>query len=147
MAGVGGGFGRRAETDFVEQAVTVAQALPGKTVKLLWSREEDMRHDYYRPASIVSMKAGLDKRGRLLALYTRIACPSILKGPLPSMLKDGIDFTAVSSFNDMPYAVTHQRVAYAMRNGPVPVCIGILSPDNGSLRARVRPLWTGKRPW
>jgi isoquinoline 1-oxidoreductase beta subunit len=71
---------------------------------------------------MVRMKAGLDKEGRLVALHTKIACPSILKVLLPKMLKnDGIDFTAVRSFSDIPYGVANQRVEYAMRNGHVPV--------------------------
>jgi isoquinoline 1-oxidoreductase beta subunit len=120
---LGGGFGRRgASQDFVRQGVTIAKAMPGTPVKMMWSREEDMQHDFYRPASIVQMKAGLDANGNLVAMHTRIACPSILKVLLPEMLKgDGIDFAAVRSFNDMPYTVPNQQVDYAMRNGHVPV--------------------------
>ena len=120
---LGGGFGRRGgPQDFVRQGVRIAMAMPGVPVKLMWSREEDMQHGHYRPASIVRMKAGLDARGNLVALHTRIACPSILKVLLPEMLKqDGIDFTAVRTLSDMPYAVPNQQVDYAMRNGHVPV--------------------------
>ena len=120
---LGGGFGRRgAPQDFVRQGVAIAKALPGVPVKLMWSREEDMQHDYYRPASIVQMKAGLDAQGNLIAMHTKIACPSILKVLLPQLLnKEGIDFTAVRTFSDMPYTVPNQQVDYAMRNGHVPV--------------------------
>ncbi len=120
---LGGGFGRRGgPQDFVRQGVTIAMALPGKPVKLMWSREEDMQHGFYRPASIVQMKAGLDASGNLIAMHTRIACPSILKVLLPAMInKEGIDFTAVRTFSDMPYTVPNQQVDYAMRNGHVPV--------------------------
>ena len=120
---LGGGFGRRgAPQDFVRQGVLIAKALPGVPVKLMWSREEDMQHGFYRPASIVRMKAGLDAQGRLVALHTKIACPSILNVLMPRALGgDGIDFTAVRFFGDMPYTVTHQRVEYAQRNGHVPV--------------------------
>ncbi len=120
---LGGGFGRRGgPQDFVRQGVAIAKALPGVPVKLMWSREEDMQHDFYRPASIVRMKAGVDAQGKLIAMHTRIACPSILKVLMPKMLgKDGIDFSAVRSFSDMPYTVAHQQVDYAMRNGHVPV--------------------------
>ena len=120
---LGGGFGRRGgPQDFVRQGVSIARAMPGVPVKMMWSREEDMQHGFYRPASIVRMKAGLDEQGRIVAMHTRIACPSILKTLLPQMLgKDGIDFTAVRLFNDLPYAVPHQQVDYAMRNGHVPV--------------------------
>lgn len=120
---LGGGFGRRgAPQDFVRQGVLIAKALPGVPVKLMWSREEDMQHGFYRPASIVRMKAGLDAKGNLVALHTKIACPSILEVLLPRLLgSDGIDFTAVRFFADLCYAVPNQLVEYARRNGHVPV--------------------------
>jgi isoquinoline 1-oxidoreductase beta subunit len=68
------------------------------------------------------MKAGLDAQGKLVAMHTKIACPSILKVLDPARpIKDGIDFTAVRTFSDMPYDVANQQVDYAMRNGHVPV--------------------------
>jgi len=120
---LGGGFGRRGATqDYVTQGVVIAQAMAGTPVKLMWSREEDMQHGFYRPASRVRMKAGLDAQGRLVAMHSRIACPSILKVVMPAMLgKDGSDFTAVRTFNDMPYTIPNQRVDYAPRSGPVRV--------------------------
>jgi isoquinoline 1-oxidoreductase beta subunit len=120
---LGGGFGRRGgQQDFVGQGVAIAKAMPGIPVKLMWSREEDMQHGFYRPASIVRMKAGLDAQGRVVAMHTTIACPSILKVLMPGSLNaEGIDFTAVRSFSDMPYTVANQQVDYAMRNGHVPV--------------------------
>lgn len=120
---LGGGFGRRGgPQDFVVQGVKIAMAMAGTPVKLMWSREEDMQHGFYRPASIARMKAELDAAGNLIAMQTRIACPSILKVLMPQALgADGIDFTAVRTFSDMPYAVPNQQVDYAMRNGHVPV--------------------------
>ena len=120
---LGGGFGRRGgPQDFVSQGVAIARAMPGVPVKMMWSREEDVQHDFYRPASMVRMKAGLDADGKVIALRTRIACPSILKVLAPAMpMTDGIDFTAVRTFSDMPYTVPNQQVDYAMRNGHVPV--------------------------
>ena len=120
---LGGGFGRRGgPQDFVTQGVTIAKAMPGVPIKMMWSREEDMQHGYYRPASMVRMKAALDSEGKLIALHTRIACPSIFKVLLPEVpMKNGIDGTAVRSFNDMPYTVANQQVDYAMKNGHVPV--------------------------
>ena len=120
---LGGGFGRRGgPQDFVRQGVAIARAMPGVPVKMMWSREEDMQHGFYRPASIVRMKAGLDAQGRLVALHTKIACPSIVKVLMPgATLKDGIDFSAVRAFGDLPYAVPNQQVDYALRNGHVPV--------------------------
>ena len=120
---LGGGFGRRGgPQDFVRQGVMIAKAMPGTPVKMMWSRAEDMQHGFYRPASVVRMKAGVDAAGNLVALQTRIACPSILKVLMPDALnKEGIDFSAVRTFSDMPYTVPHQQVDYAMRNGHVPV--------------------------
>lgn len=120
---LGGGFGRRGgPQDFVTQGVAIAKAMRGVPLKLMWSREEDMQHGFYRPASVVRMKAGLDAQGNVTAMHTRIACPSILKVLMPQALnKEGIDFTAVRTLNDMPYAVPNQQVDYAMRNGHVPV--------------------------
>jgi isoquinoline 1-oxidoreductase beta subunit len=120
---LGGGFGRRGgPQDFVRQGVAIAKAMPGVPVKMMWSREEDMQHGFYRPASIVQMKAGLDVQGRLIALHTKIACPSIVRTLAPqATIPGGIDSSAVRAFSDMPYAVPHQQVDYAMRNGHVPV--------------------------
>jgi len=119
---LGGGFGRRGGSqDFVRQGVTIARAMPGVPVKLMWSREEDMQHGYYRPTSLVRMKAALDANGKLLALHSRIACPSILAVLMPAALKDGVDFSAVRSFSDLPYQIPNQQVDYALRNGHVPV--------------------------
>jgi len=132
---LGGGFGRRGgPQDFVRQGVTIAMAMPGTPVKMMWSREEDMRHGFYRPASLVKMRAGLDAQGKIVAFEAKIACPSILSVLVPgtmrdrilSVLKPGaarnrIDFTAVRTLSDMPYEIPNQRIDYAMRNGHVPV--------------------------
>ncbi len=120
---LGGGFGRRGgPQDFVRQGVAIAKAMAGVPVKMMWSREEDMQHGFYRPASIVQMKAGLDAQGRLIALHTKIACPSIVRTLSPqATIQGGIDNSSVRAFNDMPYTVPHQQVDYAMRNGHVPV--------------------------
>ena len=119
---LGGGFGRRgAPQDYVRQSVAIAKQFRGKPVKLIWSREEDMQHGFYRPASLVRMKAGLDAQGSVVAMYTTVACPSILALLRPEAIDKGIDTTAVRTFNDSPYTIANQQVDYAMRNGHVPV--------------------------
>ena len=119
---LGGGFGRRGgPQDFVKQGVLIAKAMPGTPVKMMWSREEDMQHGYYRPASLVRMRAGLDAQGRPVAFEAKIACPSILAVLRPEAIQKGIDFSAVRTLNDMPYDIPNQQVYYAMRNGHVPV--------------------------
>ncbi|MBX3716261.1 MAG: xanthine dehydrogenase family protein molybdopterin-binding subunit [Burkholderiales bacterium] len=119
---LGGGFGRRgAPQDFVRQGVAIAKAVPGKPVKMMWSREEDIQHGFYRPASLVRLRGGLDAQGRIVAFEAKIACPSILALVRPEAIQKGIDFSAVRTLNDMPYDIANQQVDYAMRNGHVPV--------------------------
>jgi isoquinoline 1-oxidoreductase beta subunit len=95
--------------------------MPGTPVKMMWSREEDMQHGFYRPASLVKMRAGLDAQAKVVAFEAKIACPSILSVLMPGAARNGIDFTAVRTLSDMPYAIPNQRIDYAMRNGHVPV--------------------------
>ena len=119
---LGGGFGRRgAPQDYVTQSVIIAKQFPGKPVKLVWSREEDIQHGFYRPASLVKMRAALDAQGNMVAMHTKIACPSILALLRPEGIEKGIDSTAVRTFSDSPYTTPNQLVEYAMRNGHVPV--------------------------
>ena len=118
---LGGGFGRRGVQDYVKQSVLIAKQFNGKPVKLTWSREEDMQHGYYRPASLVRLKAGVDASGKLVAMHSRVACPSILALLRPEGIRDGIDFTAVRSFSDSPYTVANDQCDYLMRNPHVPV--------------------------
>jgi isoquinoline 1-oxidoreductase subunit beta len=117
---LGGGFGRRATSqDFVVQAVHIAKAV-GRPVKLMWSREEDMRHDFYRPASMARLQAAVDREGRLTGMTVRISAPSILAS-LRMKAADGYDPVALQGFADSFYAVPHFRGEYAMRTLHVPV--------------------------
>lgn len=119
---LGGGFGRRGATqDYVRQGVKIAMAMPGTPVKLMWSREEDMQHGFYRPASLVKLRGGLDAQGNVVAFEAKVACPSILDVVMPGARKGGVDFTAVRTLSDMPYGIANQYVGYALRNGHVPV--------------------------
>jgi isoquinoline 1-oxidoreductase beta subunit len=119
---LGGGFGRRgAPQDYVTQGVQIARQFKGRPVKLIWSREEDMQHGFYRPASMVRMRAGLDAQGKVVAMHTTVACPSILALLRPEAIKDGIDFSAVRTLSDATYQIPNQLVEYAQRNPHVPV--------------------------
>ena len=116
----GGGFGRREEFDVFIQAARASQAAR-RPVKLIWSREEDIQHDFYRPAAAASLSAVLSPDGRIEALQARLACSSIYIRNFPERVKDGVDPKSVEGVVDLPYALAHFDVYYAMRNTAVPV--------------------------
>ena len=121
---LGSGFGRRAEMDFVTQAVTVAKVLDGRGVKLLWSREEDIQHDAYRPAVLSRFRGGLDGSGQPVALWNRIVGPSVTQSymdRLPWLTIDMPDKTNVEGAVNMPYGLPNRRVEHVLSKTPVPV--------------------------
>jgi isoquinoline 1-oxidoreductase beta subunit len=126
---LGGGFGRRGGTqDFMRQGVAVAKAFPGVPVKLLWSREEDQGHDFYRPISQCKLSAGLDASGNLQALHIRVSGQSINAYLAPHNIKDGKDrrqlqglWKTLEGDAQIGYTVPNLRTEYAMRNSHVPV--------------------------
>jgi isoquinoline 1-oxidoreductase beta subunit len=118
---LGGGFGRRgAFQDYVRQAVQIA-AQVGRPVQLQWSREEDMRHGFYRPVSMVRFQGGLDAGGMPVAWKARVAGHSILASVRPGAVQDGLDPIALQGMDRIPYAIPHQLMTFAMRNSHVPV--------------------------
>ena len=118
---LGGGFGRRgAVQDFVNQAVTISKAV-GKPVKLLWSREEDMRHDFYRPVSMAKFTAGLDASGMPVAWQNRITGQSILALLRPQAMENGLDKAFLEGLAEPAYEFPNYFLDYAMRNTAVPV--------------------------
>jgi isoquinoline 1-oxidoreductase beta subunit len=118
---LGGGFGRRgAFQDFVEQAVQISKTI-GKPVKLIWSREEDMRHDFYRPASKARLTAAINPEGRMIGLKVRVSGHSILASARPKAMQGKYDPIALQGFDEQPYAVPNYLAEYAMRNSHVPV--------------------------
>jgi isoquinoline 1-oxidoreductase beta subunit len=118
---LGGGLGRKSPQDFTRQAVMIAKAMPGKPVKMLWSREEEIQHGLYRPASLMRFKGGLNANGKVEALHIRVSAPSILATLLKLPLPKGVDGQAVACFNDHPYDIPNTLVDYAQRNTNVPV--------------------------
>ena len=122
---LGGGFGRRGATDWIRQAVAIAKEMPGTPVKLLWTREEDMRHGFYHPVTQCKLKAGLDAQGNLTALHMRISGQSILAALLPQNIQNGRDPVTFQGLNGngaegvFGYAVPNLLIDHAMRNPPV----------------------------
>ena len=104
---LGGGFGRRLEPDFVSEAVRVSKAA-GAPVKVIWSREDDVQHGFYRPATYNRFAAALDAAGTPLAWTHRIVAPPILLkfGPL----EKGIDRTLIDGAANLPYAIPNVLV-------------------------------------
>ena len=118
---LGGGFGRRGNTDHVRQAVTVAKALGGQPVQLIWSREEDIRHDWYRPMAAIRFRAALDANGQPTAYFNRSVTHSILAGIRADNVKDGIDRTSVEGLANIPYAFPQYRIEHLIQSTHVPV--------------------------
>jgi len=125
---LGGGFGRRGGTqDYLHQVVAIAKELPGVPVKLIWTREEDMAHDFYRPISQCKMAAGLDADGNLTGLHVRVSGQSINAWLSPGQIKDGKDERQLQGLWAQPgdaqlgYDVPNLAIEYAMRNTHVPV--------------------------
>src|SRR5581483_9373047 len=106
---LGGGFGRRFEIDFVGEAVEVSKAM-NAPVKVTWSREDDMQHDYYRTVSHARFTAGLNAEGWPMVWTNRIACPSILArfGPV----KNNLDGRSVEGCDSVPYDIPNILVDY-----------------------------------
>jgi isoquinoline 1-oxidoreductase beta subunit len=122
---LGGGFGRKGESDYVYQAVAIAKQVPGVPIKLLWSREEDTTHDTYHPITQCRMRGALDADNKLIGLHMRVSGQSILASLLPGLLQNGKDPLTFQSLNPggpegiFGYAVPNLLIDHAMRNPPV----------------------------
>jgi isoquinoline 1-oxidoreductase beta subunit len=115
---LGGGFGRRLEVDFVTQAVRIAKQVDGP-VKVVWTREEDIQHDVYRPYYYDRMTAGLDAQGLPIAWRHRVTGSSIEARWLPAAMKDGLDTDAVEGAAvELQYAIPNILVDYVRQEPP-----------------------------
>ena len=125
---LGGGFGRRGGTqDYVRQAALIAKQFPGTPIKLIWTREEDMTHDYFRPIGQCRLVAGIDAKGEMVGLHLRVSGQSINAYVSPHNIVDGKDRRQLQGYwkdpgeSQLGYTVPNLRVEYAMRNTHVPV--------------------------
>jgi isoquinoline 1-oxidoreductase beta subunit len=124
----GCGLGRRGSTqDFVTYAAKVAQKYPGTPVKVLWSREEDMTHDYYHPIAMAKMSAGIDNSGNVTGMHIKVAGQSINATLAPSAIKDGKDERQLQGLYEkgpdaqLGYTFPTLLTEYVMKNTHVPV--------------------------
>jgi isoquinoline 1-oxidoreductase subunit beta len=124
---LGGGFGRRLEVDFIAQAVEVAKFTAGRPVQLVYSREEDMTHDFYRPAHAALLRASVDASGRISSLRIQSAGDAITPRwferalPLLAGPMDAPDKTTAEGLFDLPYDFSHQHMSHTATRMGVPV--------------------------
>jgi len=118
---MGGGFGRRGEADFVIDAVETSKKV-GAPVKVMWTREDDIQHDYYRPVTYVRMWAAVDAAGNPTAWMQRIVQSSLMNKLNPDSLKQmgGVDPISVEGASSLPYDIPNLRVEYTEADPGVP---------------------------
>ena len=118
---IGGGFGRRLDVDFIAQAAAIAKAVPGVPVKLVWTREDDTTHDFYRPASLHRLRGGLDAKGKLIALDHLMVSQSVTERAFPGVVKDGLDPFMTEGASNLVYAVPNLRSRVVIKDTGVRV--------------------------
>ncbi|HEX4599001.1 MAG TPA: molybdopterin cofactor-binding domain-containing protein [Burkholderiaceae bacterium] len=122
---LGGGFGRRLESDFLVPAVQLAVLLTPAPVQVLWSREEDFAHDFYRPAAVARFQAGIDAGGRVFAWVSRTASdaisPQFLRRALPFLNLDTPDSTTAEGHFDQAYEFDQRHSSHVKVASPVPI--------------------------
>ncbi|SIT46804.1 Aerobic-type carbon monoxide dehydrogenase, large subunit CoxL/CutL-like protein [Paraburkholderia ribeironis] len=121
---LGGAFGRRLELDFIAQAAAIARESGGRPVQTIWSRAEDFTHDFYRPACVARLEAGLDEDGKLVAWHSESAGQAIVPEALAryyGVPRIPIDKTTCEGAFDQPYEWPAARVAHKIVELPVPV--------------------------
>jgi isoquinoline 1-oxidoreductase beta subunit len=123
---IGGGFGRRLLPDFVVQAALISKSA-GRPVKLIWDREEDMRHDAYRPGTMVRLSAALDAHGLPAAIQARVVSPRIITLAAPFLVemvdKSHIDPSAMEGMMETRYKLDQRRVDFHLFDTPIPTSV------------------------
>ncbi|HXP94791.1 MAG TPA: molybdopterin cofactor-binding domain-containing protein [Candidatus Binatia bacterium] len=117
---LGGGFGRRLQADYVADAVEVAKKV-GVPVKVVWSREDDIQHDFYRPMSLNAVRGVLDSGGKLVALSHKVVSPSIARYRNPQLPATTVDNSAVNGVANIVYDLPNFRAAYVAQDHGIPV--------------------------
>jgi isoquinoline 1-oxidoreductase subunit beta len=142
---LGGGFGRRLEIDGVVRAVQIAKHVDGP-VKVIWTREEDIQHDMYRPCFFDRMSAGLDEQGMPIAWHHRFAGSSILARYFPPAFNNGLDADTIDGAVDLSYALPNMRVEYVRLEPPgIPTAFWrSVGPSHNVFV--VESSWTSSRP-
>ncbi len=121
---IGGGFGRRLEVDMVAQAVAIAKQADGAPVQVIWSREDDMTHDFYRPAALARFSAALDASGRVRSYRNKLASGAITHQVMErtfGLIGAGPDKTTAEGAYDLPYEFPYQHIAHVSVPTPVPI--------------------------
>jgi isoquinoline 1-oxidoreductase beta subunit len=121
---LGGGFGRRLDVDFIGQAAEIAKKLPGTPVQTIWSREQDMTHDFYRPGAVARYKAGLDATGAVVGWQATSAGQAIVPKALArafGLPGAGPDKTTAEGAFDQPYEWPNARVGHSIVDLPLPI--------------------------
>jgi isoquinoline 1-oxidoreductase beta subunit len=135
---LGGGFGRRGlAQDWARQAVLIAKAV-GQPVKMIWTREEDLQQDFYRPMCVARHSAGFDRSGVLIGWKVRLCGSSVAAQLAPQWLRGGRDMMLMEGFHegDMPYAIPNFQASCVMHNTSIPVGFwrGVNLSQNGFFR-------------
>ena len=122
---LGGGFGRRLDVDYIAQAAAIAKTAPGVPVQLIWSREDDIRHDFYRPATMSRLRAALDAEGRVTAFLTHSAGQAPFKAYSKRvgflLTQSGPDRTSSEGTWDQPYAFPALHASHSETESAIPV--------------------------
>jgi len=116
----GGGFGRRGETDFIEDAVYVSKAA-GMPIKLVWTREDDIRNDPYRGGSVTAMTAAMAPDGKVTTLKQTMVSSSIVARAIPFLMKNGVDPLAGNGLTNTEYTIPNQLVDWHQLQVAIPV--------------------------
>ncbi len=117
---LGGGFGRRSEIDVAEEALQTSKAT-GKPVKVIWTREEDIQNDFYRPGNCCRIEGAIDEKGELTAWSHKVVVPSIFARVFPQRVQSGVDPAAVEGVANMEYEIPNLYVEYVRMDTPIPV--------------------------